>query len=298
MAGRTYLIIGNGALGTGVAAHLHLMGMVPRLLSRRGPEAIRSRVEQSPLGDVELSLPELSRWEASQAQAILVTVKAHQLRLALLQHLPSLPKSAPIISLGNGAIDEELKFLSRQFPDRKFRWGTTTLAVTRLGESVFSFRNPKATITWGPLVPSEDDPLEGERQLLTHSPSLFRWENDPITSGRRKWLFNTVLNSLAASESAPTNGSLLLHRERLDILFQEAFELGELHWGPWRQPKNELFEQLLDLIEKTHDNENSMAQDIRLGKVTETDFLAGIARRYPGFEMLKLLQEKLSGFHS
>lgn len=293
MNGRVFIIIGNGALGTGVAALLQTLGMIPRFLSRQGACSVRATIENAPDGIFDLFLPELSPHEAYAASAVLVAVKAYQLKGALRQHLPDLPKSLPIVSIGNGAIDEDLKEIASQFPERKFRWGTTNLAVTRLGERLFSFRNPNASIAWGPLVPSIDEPEKGERLLLEVAPNIFHWEFNPLKTARKKWLFNTVLNTLAGADQAPTNASILLHRSRLELIFREAYQLGETHWGPWEEPSADLLGKLVHLIELTADNENSMAQDVRLGRRTESAYLAGISRRYAGFDLLKALHEKL-----
>ncbi len=293
MERRVYLIIGNGALGTGIAAHLQLLGMIPRFLGREGAKAVRATVENTPRGTLTLSLPELTANQLQEAVAIFVAVKAYHLRDSLSQHLPNLPPSIPIVSVGNGAIDGDLRDLAKEFPERRFRWGTTNLAVTRLGESLFSLKNPLATIHWGPLVPLADSPVPGEKALLEAAPNLFHWESDAISLGRTKWLFNTVINTLAGTERAPTNADILKGRAHLELVFREAYALGETHWGSWHEGPQTLLEKLIALIEKTKDNENSMAHDVRLGRKTESDYLAGLARHYEGFSELKSLHEKL-----
>jgi 2-dehydropantoate 2-reductase len=160
------------------------------------------------------------------------------------------------------------------------------------GQLVLSSSAPR--VLFGPLD-GTGEPSDAERTLLDMPSGVFHWSNDALAAVRRKWLFNTVINSLCAVHRLPRNGDLLARREDLQSLFAEAFALGETVWGPWGTPSDTLYEHMLDLIEETAENENSMVRDLREGRRTESDALAGLALIRTGFDGLTRLHRTIVG---
>lgn len=261
-----------------------------RFLGRKGPRAVSASVDLK-----RFDFPEPNERDIQEASIVFVAVKAFDLRTALLQHLPQIPETAPIIPVGNGDIQGELAETNAQFPHHRLRLGITTLAVTRLREDTFELKNLSAFTEWGPLFPREEGAKEVERHLCEERPADFRWVRDPLPSFRRKWLFNTTLNTFVAAHNLRRNAEVLTKERELAQVFSEAYRLGEQRWGKWPQSNVELFRILVQLARNTAHNENSMAADRRLGRRTESDYLAGLARQYEGYPLLKALHSKLAG---
>jgi ketopantoate reductase len=291
----SFIIIGNGPLGVGLALRLSQCGFQPIFLGRSGPTSLVANIQSEGDGPtLHLTFEKPTREQVATARAVFVAVKAYHLEAALEQHVGYLPPRIPIISVGNGAVEKVLMNFSERHERWPVRLGITTLAVSRLGNESFALRSVNDRIQWGPLSPPLDPPTAAEALLLQRGKPFFHWYEDPFPLYRKKWLFNSVLNSLAATRRASSNGELLADKLNLQCVFAEAYALGTMHWGPWDEPAEIVFEELVDLIRKTEANENSMARDIRLGRETETKFLAGLAERYDGFPLLKSLHRELT----
>lgn len=289
----SFIIIGSGPLGIGLAMKLEQLALVSFFLGKSGPQKVDATVFSGSEPLVKLNLPAPTMEHLAKAKGVFLAVKAHHLEEALEQHKSFLPPGVPLISLGNGAVAEILlKFYERQ-QTWPMRLGVATLAISRLSENKFALRSTAERIHWGPLSPPLAPPCEGEAELFHLGKPNFHWHEDPIPLYRRKWLFNSVLNSLAATTRARSNGELLSDQLQLRRIFVEAYALGTAHWGHWEASAETIYHELVELIQKTEANENSMALDVRLGRSTETDYLAGIAERYEGFPLLKSLHRAL-----
>lgn len=293
------VIIGTGNLALGLAYYLKQAGYAPRLLSRDGAlEMAGFRLSGMP-GEAKpwvVDLPAARPEEIRAARVALVAVKSYQLRQALAQHLPALGKGTVVIPVGNGAVDREIQAAAGPFSDLILRLGITTIAVSDDGQGKLRLRNPEARVEWGPLdPPAEATPAEQE--LVANAGTLFHWNAEILIAFRKKWLFNTVINSLCGVMRLRKNGWLLRHRQALMRAFSEAFALAEEHWGEWpaKVTAEALFAQLLALLEATFENENSMAKDVRLKRPTETGQLAGLAQQHEGFPFLRDLDARLRG---
>ena len=104
-----------------------------------------------------------------------------------------------------------------------------------------------------------------------------------------------MINTLAAARRLPCNGDILADLPMLTAVFTEAWELGKTLWGSWPMKKDETYQALLRLIDATAKNENSMARDVRLGRRTESDYLAGLAKDTRCFPLLTSLHRQLKG---
>jgi len=294
----TVVIIGNGSLGTGLSYYVKKAGFEPRFLSRDGAIEMLGFKLRAPEETVPVHVPAGTKAEIGSADLCFVTVKAYQFRLALHQHAPLLKKGAVVIPIGNGAIDRELSEIATTFPDLHWRLGMTTLAVTDEDKGRLALKNPDPKVLFGPRGETEGQaPSAAENKLTQALPKVFRWTDDIAIPYRKKWLFNTVLNSLCGVLKLGENGLVLKHQHALMRAFAEAYALAEEHWAPWPESEaaEDLFGDFLQLVESTADNENSMARDVRLKRATETAYLAGVARNYDGYPFLLELDGRLRG---
>jgi ketopantoate reductase len=147
---------------------------------------------------------------------------------------------------------------------------------------------------WGAFIPKSAvaTPLE---EQLTKNP-FFGFEAEITPLAWRKWLYNTVLNTLTAAYHLACNRDVLQHESEMKSVFAEAVRLGEELFGPWKDSTESLYAGLLALIHATANNENSMARDSRLGLPTESRYLAGMAEFAKGsYPRLMDLHRRISG---
>ena len=134
--------------------------------------------------------------------------------------------------------------------------------------------NPK---TGAPLDPARGSP--SERPAV-----VWEFQESIKAAYQQKWLINTVLNTLCAARGYRQNQQALRDQSDLWELHQEAFRWYLERMDPDPSHPLELqtsFEKLVEVTQKTALNENSMARDIRLGRRTENEFLAGQVRLDP-----------------
>jgi len=286
----TFFIVGPGAQGTLIAKAIDSLGEKVRMLGRQGPIPFRKSLQEGTQHHM-VDLPAATPAELASPNAIFVTVKAHELQSAMEQHLPQFVAPCPIIITSNGYLEELLATLSARYPRFLWRLGLSTCGVSQVSEDRYLLAG-RGLVIWGPFSGSSVV-SQAENRLLESSSTSFSWEPFPRPYCRRKWLFNVVVNSLSAAHRLVHNGDLLSRKKELREIFTEAFELGKRLFRSWPWEENELYDAMVSLIEATSQNENSMARDVRLGRPTESDFLAGLATRYPGFEKLKALHDKL-----
>jgi ketopantoate reductase len=212
--------------------------------------------------------------DLAKTAAVFFCVKSYDLA-ASFQHLALFPQRVIAISLSNGAVNKLIEAGLKAFPQHEFRPGFSTMAVNKKGQNEFVLGSSKGEFQFGPLT--SDDEETSIEKTLTAGGSPFVWNSRILLYQRRKWLFNTVINTLTAARKLPRNGDLLSDLPMLTAVFTEAYHLGAELWGRWGFEQSELFSAMLTLIRDTEANENSMAADIRHGRKTESDFLAGLA---------------------
>lgn len=294
---QTIVVIGSGSLAVGLSYYLKSVGFAPRILSRDGAIDMVGYRLKTPEGGWTVDLPAAGAIEIGQADVAFVCVKSYQLKQALSQHLSRLKDGCAVIPVGNGAIDDDLKSAAAEFPKLAWRLGTTTIAVSEEEPGKLALKNPNPRLFWGPFFGQAAEPNETEKALIQSKPNLFIWTNDVQLAYRKKWLFNTVLNSLCGALNLKENGEALDHRQALMRAFAEAYSLAETHWEPWPEgiSAQKLFAELLTLINSTYENENSMRKDLRMKRPTETAVLAGVARKYDEFPFLSELDGVIRG---
>jgi ketopantoate reductase len=199
----------------------------------------------------------------------------------------------------NGYIWPVILDIKDKLGGRPIRVGMTTIGSTIMpsGE-IRIFAN--GTITaWGHWpIPGQSltPPTSQELRCLESLPNG-TWHDDIRPMIRRKWILNVAINSVAAVHRLERNGLLVNHKQEVEDVLVEAYELSEKLWHDlsWdKKDKEKLFEQLWLVVEKTADNQNSMVRDVMMGRRTESDYLAGIARDFTGFNRLKAVHEKIT----
>jgi ketopantoate reductase len=195
-----------------------------------------------------------------------------------------------IISVCNGSMEGMLGRFAKSYEHFSWRLGFCTFGVT-LSEGSYSLCSQSGRMFWGPLNRGE---LPSKTEVeLSRLGSLFEWKDDILPLVRKKWLFNTSLNTVSALRQLSCNGDILKHLELAKALFAEAYQLGGSLWGPWNESQEESFHDFIKLIHDTKDNENSMARDVRLHRKTESGYLAGLAKEADKYPLLVQSHKKI-----
>ena len=227
--------------------------------------------------------------------AILFAVKAFDLEAALREHEAKWPKEIPFVTLCNGYIWSVIAKLKPILNDRPIRIGMTTIGSTIKSDGTIEVFSAGTMTAWGNWGLSKPRPSEGELRLLRRFPKG-QWIDDIRPHIRQKWIFNTVINTLAAAHKLPDNATLKKHRDEATEIFAESMQLADKIWPdlPWDISGEDLSKKLWDVVNVTARNENSMARDMRLNRPTESAYLAGIAEQHDGFPGLKRLHSLIA----
>ncbi len=263
-------IVGTGSIGSALGWSLSKLGFDFYFIGRKGP------VEHSFVFNAEgihknitTPLPQ----NLTDTALLFFCVKSYDLKSAM-KHLEMFSSKIVAVSLVNGAVDHLLEAGQQTYSQHVFRPGFSTVAVNRNRMDDFTLRSSKGEFQIGPMH-SSDQQTELEKRL-TSTRSFFTWNPRIQIYQHRKWLFNTVINTLTAIRKLSCNGDLLSDLPTLTAVFEEAYRLGEEVWGKWGFEKSDMFTAMLKLIDDTASNENSMAADVRLGRRTESLHLAGL----------------------
>ncbi|MBM4252661.1 MAG: hypothetical protein FJ146_11870 [Deltaproteobacteria bacterium] len=291
------IIIGDGAVGTGVASLLAGLGLAPRFIGRSGPVAVDAVVQGYGTDDATWQghVPAATAADVATASLAVVTVKAFDVAQAL-RECRALPAGAAVWPLGNGAIYEALSLEIERRPDLVWRLGYCTFGISVTAPRHYAWRSRTGEFAVGPShqsAPSKSALTPVEAMIFARAPRQFKWHSQIAWLHRRKWLFNTVINSMTATRQLAHNGDLLADLPSLVAVFHETWLLGGQLWGAWPLAREDVYHALLKLIEATAANENSMARDRRLGRPTETDFLAGLAHDERAYPLLTAMHRTL-----
>eukprot|EP00189_Rhodosorus_marinus_P004454 CAMPEP_0113956004 /NCGR_PEP_ID=MMETSP0011_2-20120614/1778_1 /TAXON_ID=101924 /ORGANISM="Rhodosorus marinus" /LENGTH=306 /DNA_ID=CAMNT_0000966017 /DNA_START=26 /DNA_END=946 /DNA_ORIENTATION=- /assembly_acc=CAM_ASM_000156 len=296
VGGRFVGIVGPGAVGAATGARLKMLGFLPVFLDRSG---IVSRSIKFHGWDQSVNMEPESSQSLNKVEALFVAVKAFDLVDAIDAVLEKIPRNIPIITLSNGAIESELKELARKHGEWKWRKGVGFAGSFRVGPNEFSLGSPNGYLVFGSLEgrvgATEKSKIEA---LITESDSnsFFRWSEDAIVESRKKWVYNVVINTLCTVHSLGQNGLLLERYSEVKSVHEEAYRLAQDMWGPWPTSFSCQYshQSLLDLINLTSGNENSMYRDSQENRKTENDYLAGIACKYQGYPLLQALSVQVN----
>lgn len=290
---RSAAVIGNGAVGVAIAARLRVLGCEVQFLGRREPAQNGVRFEgwgQSFWFDVHT----IKDAKLANVQAIFFAVKAYDLKGALKRYLPYFPKNVPIIPVGNGNVEAEVREVASQHSNFKWRIGYCTFGVSVVSPGNYQLMSKVGKVLWGPFFKVNGAQTEFEAALVESDGGRFFEILDPVLPNlRKKWLYNVAMNSLSAKHGLANNGELITHMEELKAVFEEVFLLGNELFGGWEHEKSRMFEEMLSLISAVAKNENSMARDIRDNKKPESLFLAGLAAGKHQFPLLQKLHKDI-----
>lgn len=286
-------VIGPGAIGLFVALRLLRLGAQVSLVGRAGPQAVRESflTDEGPL---DLNIPACTEQDVARAGLVFVAVKALDLASAL-SWTRGLRPGTPVVVTVNGAIHPIIVQEKQHSPHLLWHLGSCTFGVSRAPSGRFEQRSSRGVINIGPLTVGEE-PAAVEMELVAKDSQVFAWQPHMLALSRRKWLYNTVINTLCAVSRLPCNGDLLRDRPALEGVFNEAYELGIELWGAWTFDREELRRGLTDLIAETRTNENSMARDVRLGRKTESAYLAGLATKPEKYPLLMAYHARIEAF--
>lgn len=286
-----FVVIGPGAVGAAVAAQLQFGHLPYTLVGRNGlyqkPLKVTLRDQTTLLQPVPA---EQFRWQ--DVTCVFICVKVYDLGACLKAYAPKFPDGATAVIVANGAVDALVAKAKRDYPKQHWRLGVAHLGSTEASGG-FVLAGNGGSVAIGALPPAEQ--TASEKLLLATSPKFFQVVNDIMPVYRKKWLMNAVANSYCGAHRISRNDKLMAYEAELREVFDEAFALNVELWGAWTATRAELWDYFLSVIKATAENENSMARDVRLGRKTETEYLAGVAVNYPGYPRLKELHQILSG---
>ena len=277
-------IIGPGAVGTMIGYYLQGIGAEVGFIGRQGAQEYKTTVDDGS-GPVRLSFSKLD----SKPDLIIVAVKSYQVESVLKTWGTEFKQTTTVI-ISNGILDEVV----RQFGlESSIALGTTNIGVKLVDDGLWRVFNNNGQLVWGSESRSRSMVETEIVKALSHKG--FSYEKKAKVTRQEKWLFNTVINSLCAIHKLASNGDLLSREVELTGLFNDAYSLGTEIFGKWALDKDPLWQKLIQLIQSTKGNENSMARDIRLGRPTENEFLSGLVNKSEAdYPVLREIYKKLS----
>ncbi|SMF36188.1 ketopantoate reductase family protein [Pseudobacteriovorax antillogorgiicola] len=242
------------------------VGLQPTLIGRQGSIAYDFKVYDGKQGTHRIVGGPAS---LDEFDFCFIAVKSYQVKAALESH--QFVRSTPCRIICNGLLDPKLNPYP-EFREGLWQLGTTNIGVKGSQRGSWVIQNQGGLLAWGGAEARDIDRLMAARL----APFGFQCRTDCDRLRREKWLFNTVMNSLCGKYRLSSNGELKNISTEVDLVYEEAFRLGQDLFGPWDRPRLDLRQDLFELIDSTSENENSMARDIRLGRKTETSDLAGL----------------------
>lgn len=271
------LILGAGAMGRLWAASLPTD--TTRLLARPGQPTDTDTFRFQPVDGPEQlrTVSVRPAAEASQAELLLVTTKAHQTLDALAEQLPLLPPTLPIVLFQNGLGSQQA--VAETWPAHPVLAAVTTEGANR--------PEPDLTVhaglgqTWiGAINPAGQRHLDAITQRLAHSPLRVQPEADIQSRLWRKLVVNAGINPFTALLDC-RNGDILaqpLYQHHIDGLCQELSALMAAE-GLATDPPAHLRATIEQVARATARNISSMRADVMQGRRTEIDYINGYVTR-------------------
>jgi len=266
------LIIGPGAIGTLTCAQAQQYGPVWAYAHR--PDLILARQCLRTPEPIELNWQPLIDSDQS-IDLIWTCCKAYHAQATTESLLTRFPNAVAIL-LHNGMGPQQQ--LAQQFPGRLI-WGTTTCGALRLGPLTYRQTGYGSShLGLPPEQPKQSPASAMLARLASWQGPLALAVSDQIASLLwRKLLINAVINPLTAALQVP-NGQLL-DPEFADEIAGLCREIGQImkHLGlpPITNPEL-LVRQTATL---SAENRSSMAEDVRVGRPTEIDYIIGFLLR-------------------
>ncbi|MBN2097805.1 MAG: 2-dehydropantoate 2-reductase [Candidatus Omnitrophica bacterium] len=274
------VIVGPGAIGTLLAAHLGRSKNEIWILDKKAERADRLR-------QAGLRLQGLSKFEAKvnascsakeigRADIIIICVKAYDTEGAVDQATDLIKEDTYVLSLQNGL--GNLQILNDLIGEEKVIAGVTHQAATLLNIGVIRHTGKGETI----IGRINKQPLGKARVLL----ELLNQARIPTRSSRdinsliwSKLLINAGINALSAITRLP-NGMLLKHPETRELMRSVVSE--GVRVAKRKRIKlsyDDPIQKVESVCRETSSNLSSMLQDVLNKKQTEIDFINGAILR-------------------
>ncbi|MFK7872639.1 MAG: hypothetical protein AB8C84_05635 [Oligoflexales bacterium] len=293
------VVVGSREAGVTVASRLQMSG-VPTLIVGRG-QGRNVRFEGWGQGE-SLFVYGLNQAPLSSANMVIITVKAYDLLGVIKRYVPYFTPGIPIVLACRGAIEDILQFASQNYPNFIWRRGLTQFSTRALNDSYMVLENSeKSCFVMGPPSLSLGEigltkPSRLEELIIDQGSMFFRWCSDLKPVVRRRWLEDTVIDTLCVAWEIERQGELLQRLEELREVFHEAYHLAAEHWGVWKTCEDQLFLELISTITKSASQGNAMAIALYGGARTESSCLANLAHSYRGYSKLKALHQVIQDF--
>lgn len=197
---QTALVIGGGAVGTALSWQLSLRGAQVSVYGRSGPRTQPIPFVKYGGAKASINLSELTNFEAS---FVAIAVKAYDLEMVLKDWMPRLD-GVPCVVFCNGYWENIVKPFDLQ-RGSILRWGVCTLGVRSSESGIYQQTSEVGSFTFGPPDLSnsaESLPSLFEQELTNTAYGGVRMQWVPAMRWivRKKWLFNTVINTLCARD--------------------------------------------------------------------------------------------------
>jgi len=262
-----WYILGAGSIGTVLAYRLARAGVDCRLLSHRGDERRRLRVDER---NEELVVQSLAGLGSGRIRRLLLTTKAGRITDALRAAEDHLAAGATVLTTANGL----------GFPEA---WPTRQgiLPVYRAVSTAAAYRDAQGQVVLAAVGETQCGPARGTMPVppwFTDSLARLRdwaWHDDMQGAIQRKFAVNCVINPLTALRRC-RNGELLATPETRGELAALCSEVeGALIALDLWAPSHALFEIVRAVCVATANNRSSMLQDVLAGRPTEIEYLSG-----------------------
>jgi 2-dehydropantoate 2-reductase len=260
-------ILGAGAIGSLWACHLKEAGHNVSLWLR-APKTSSHTLQLDDQSPLTFTANDDTR--LSESDLVLITVKAWQVKEALLPLLDKLHTDTILVFMHNGmGAVEEVENELRHYP---VVLATTTQAAMKPSPDKVNHTGAGQT-QLGPFN-AKGTQCQFLAEVFNHALPDVSWTSDIQTALWQKLAINCAINPLTALEQC-RNGSLAESRysEPLRHIIQEVSEVMVQEGIP--VSFSELNSKVYKVITATKDNYSSMQQDLCYQRPTEIDFITG-----------------------
>ncbi|WP_165312137.1 2-dehydropantoate 2-reductase [Vibrio ziniensis] len=260
------VIVGPGAVGSLWACKLHQAGHSVSLWGTQTSQQWKLAIDDLP----ETVFAYNQQQDLINADLLLVTVKAWQVKAALTPLLRDISKDAILLFMHNGmgAVDEIAELISA-YP--------TVIATTTHGALKTCAHHVKHTGVGQTQLGAYNS--KGEQctflvDVFNHALPSVSWNPDIQHALWNKLAINCAINPLTAIHQC-LNGTLAEERFRptLNAIIGELVAVMKSEQIPVEQ--NQLITTVNNVIQATSTNKSSMHQDIFYHRQTEIDFITG-----------------------
>lgn len=259
-------ILGPGAVGSLYAYKLHLAGHSISLWGRTSSSKIEVTLDDGE----SIAFNNQSLEDLERCDLLVVTVKAWQVKSALLPLLTHLHPDAIILFLHNGmgTVDS----LSEQLAHRPVLLGTSTHGALKVNSSTVHHTGIGQTLigAWN----KKGQQCEFVAEVFDHGFSPAQWHSVIQQALWTKLVINCAINPLTAILDC-RNGQLASHeyREQLFSIVKEAVTCAGVDGVELDAPV--LLDTVVNVAKSTAQNYSSMHQDIYNKRQSEIDFING-----------------------